>query len=258
MAGAISTLPAVEPRRDPAAQARWRAACKRTRSAMNVTVSGRARVEDRVGADPSPDHVACTRALLSAVPPSSSPIRSPGHLVHPGSALNPFDPQPWPELTCVSVRNELGDHDLSESLLLHSGQSGVIPAEPGRRRERWHRPSSPVQVGEHRLGVRVDLGLPGRDRRCGLPPALLPLLSPEPALIRWHGRHAAQHHATGFGHGEFHFITLGYVQRCTHLRRQRHLPFMTQPRPRTGHHRQHLPRLTVLSSYPRRSYFPTL
>src|ERR1022692_362929 len=69
---------------------------------------------------------------LAAVLPGSPSVRSPGRLVHGGLASHALHAQAWAESACIGVRDELGDHDRAEPLLLHSAQSGVIP---GSRRE---------------------------------------------------------------------------------------------------------------------------
>src|SRR6266852_4732270 len=83
---------------------------------VRPAASGRARVEDRMGADPPPDHVRNSRALLGSVLPGGAPVRGPGHLIYPRRALDAPDPKPRAEPARIRVRDELSQHHLPEPL----------------------------------------------------------------------------------------------------------------------------------------------
>lgn len=71
-----------------------------------------------MGAGSPPDHVRCAITLLGPVLPGSASVRRPSHLIDSGCALDALDAKPRPELTGISIRDELGDDDFPEPLPL--------------------------------------------------------------------------------------------------------------------------------------------
>jgi hypothetical protein len=105
-----------------------------------------ARLEDRMGADPPPDHMRGPRALPGPVLPGGAPIRRPGHLIHPGAPCMPLTPSPGRNRPASAS----GTNSASTTLRNRSAGQQSASRSPGGSEAWWQMPAPDGLTGPGR------------------------------------------------------------------------------------------------------------